>query len=109
MFAVAKLARFFSGYNTTPLNSAKQTQKYLNYTKNFSHEFQKGNSREITEFTDSSYDDEIEKRRSTSGYVFLYNGTAISWKSRMKTVIASSSLEAEYIAQAMSTKEAIGF
>jgi hypothetical protein len=35
--------------------------------------------------------------KSTSGYVFMAAGGAIMWKSRKQTVIALSSMEAEYI------------
>ncbi|RVW84163.1 Retrovirus-related Pol polyprotein from transposon TNT 1-94 [Vitis vinifera] len=36
--------------------------------------------------------------RSTSGYIFMLAGGAVSWKSVKKTLIASSTMEAEFIA-----------
>ena len=39
-----------------------------------------------------------EDRRSTSGYVYILNGGAISWASRKQPLVALSSTEAEYMA-----------
>ena len=47
----------------------------------------------------------METRRSTTGYVILLAGGAISWCSRKQSVIALSSTEAEYIAAAECCKE----
>ena len=46
-------------------------------------------------------------RRSTSGYVFMFNGGAISWASRKQPTVALSSTEAEYIALTQATKEVL--
>ena len=45
--------------------------------------------------------------KSTSGYVFLVAGGAISWKSKKQSLVATSSCEAEYVASCMASKEAI--
>ena len=39
-----------------------------------------------------------DDHKSTTGYVFLASGGAITWKSKKQTVIALSSMEAEYVA-----------
>ena len=44
--------------------------------------------------------------KSTSGYVFLASGGAITWKSKKQTTIALSSTEAEYIALSEAAREA---
>ena len=46
-----------------------------------------------------------EDWRSTSGYVFLLNGGAISWASRKQSVVALSSTEAEYMEITQAVKE----
>ncbi|RVW13644.1 Retrovirus-related Pol polyprotein from transposon TNT 1-94 [Vitis vinifera] len=40
----------------------------------------------------------LDSRRSTSGYIFMFVGGAVSWKSVKQTLIASSTMEAEFIA-----------
>ena len=55
-------------------------------------------------FCDSDWGGSVD-RRSTSGYVFMLNGGAISWASRKQPTVALSSTEAEYIALTQAVKE----
>ncbi|XP_059650530.1 uncharacterized protein LOC132296337 [Cornus florida] len=48
-----------------------------------------------------------DARRSTSGYVFKFNGRAVSWKSVKQGCTADSTMEAEYIAGSEAAKEAV--
>jgi len=52
---------------------------------------------------DADWGGDIGTRRSTTGYIFLFNGMPISWNSKLQRTIALSSCEAEY----MAIKEAI--
>eukprot|EP00253_Pinus_taeda_P008986 PITA_08986 len=49
----------------------------------------------------------LDKRRSTTGYVFTLVGGAISWMSKLQETIALSTTEAEYIDALDAIKEAI--
>ena len=48
---------------------------------------------------------DIDDRKSTSGSLFICNGGAVSWKNFKQTVIADSTMEAEYIAALEDAKE----
>src|SRR5450432_4798098 len=61
----------------------------------------------ITGFTDSDWAGDKDSRKSTSGYIFLLYGGAISWKSTKQNVVSTSSTEAEYIACSDAAKEAL--
>jgi hypothetical protein len=61
----------------------------------------------ITGFTDADWAGDKDSRKSTSGYVFLLHGGAVSWKSTRQNVVATSSTEAEYIACSKAAKEAL--
>ncbi|CAL9018801.1 unnamed protein product, partial [Prunus brigantina] len=50
---------------------------------------------------------DLDKRRSTSGYVFTCAGGPISWRALLQPITALSTIEAEYIALAEAGKEAI--
>lgn len=49
-------------------------------------------------YSDSDYAGCVDSRKSTFGYVFLLSGGAISWKSAKQSVIATSTMEAEFVA-----------
>ncbi len=48
-------------------------------------------------YSDSSYADEVETRRSSAGYAFTLAGGAVSWKAKTQRRVSSSTGEAEYI------------
>eukprot|EP00253_Pinus_taeda_P035648 PITA_35648 len=57
-------------------------------------------------FIDRSNGD-LDKRRSTLGYVFTLAGGAIRWISNLQNIVALSTTEAEYIAASHACKEVI--
>ena len=58
-------------------------------------------------YVDSDFADDRDKRRSTTGYVFSMDGGAISWESKLQSVVSLSTTEAEYITVAHTCKETI--
>jgi hypothetical protein len=58
-------------------------------------------------YSDSDWGNDVNDRRSVTGWVFLLYGCAVSWQSRKQRSTALSSVEAEYMATAAATKEAI--
>ncbi|GBP58673.1 Retrovirus-related Pol polyprotein from transposon TNT 1-94 [Eumeta japonica] len=50
---------------------------------------------------------DIEDRKSCTGYIFLFQGAAISWNSKKQQTITLSTSEAEYIALASAFQEAL--
>lgn len=58
-------------------------------------------------FSDADYAGCVETRKSTSGYVFVCASSPITWASQRQSVVAQSTTEAEYIALAFGTKEAL--
>ncbi|KAG8497200.1 hypothetical protein CXB51_008576 [Gossypium anomalum] len=58
-------------------------------------------------YVDSDYTGDLDKRRSTTGYVFTLAGGPISWKSTLQSTVALSTIEAEYMAVTEAVKEAI--
>ncbi|KAE8733040.1 Detected protein of unknown function [Hibiscus syriacus] len=57
--------------------------------------------------SDSDYAGDLDKSKSTTGYMFKIIGGAISWVSKMQSVVATSTTEAEYVAATQASKEAI--
>lgn len=69
--------------------------------------FKGGAELKLVGYSDSDYSKDLDKRRSVTGFVFCFGGTAVSWKSGLQKVVALSTTEAEYIALSESSKEAI--
>ena len=60
--------------------------------------YQKSENLEIIGYSDSDFAGCQDSERSTSGYIFMLVGGAISWKSAKQTLIASSTMAAKFIA-----------
>ncbi|KAA0038142.1 Retrovirus-related Pol polyprotein from transposon TNT 1-94 [Cucumis melo var. makuwa] len=53
---------------------------------------------EVIGYSDSDFAGCVDTRKSTFGYLFLLAEEAISWKSAKQSIIASSTMEAEFVA-----------
>ena len=53
---------------------------------------------EIKGFTDANFARDMDDRKSTSGYVFLFGGITVSWLSKKQGCVAIYTMETEYIA-----------
>jgi hypothetical protein len=57
-------------------------------------------------YSDSDYAGDLEKRKSTSGYVFFFAGGVISCQSKRQSITALSTTEAEYYGLSKAVMEA---
>lgn len=58
-------------------------------------------------YTDLDWAGDKEDRKSTSGYVFLLCGGAVSWKTWKEEIVATSRTEVKYVALTEAAKEAV--
>ena len=58
-------------------------------------------------FTDSDFQADRDKSKSTSGYVFTLRAGAIIWRCIKQKCIVDSTMEAEYVAASEAAKEAV--
>jgi hypothetical protein len=79
--------------------------RYLKATKHYGIKL--GNGEGLVAYCDSDYASCEDTRKSTTGYVFLLFGGAISWQSKMQPTVAASNTEAEYMACSAAAKEAL--
>lgn len=105
-FAVSYLSRFMSRFNEEHWNAAKYILRYLNGTIDLGITYAPGPLNMIG-YVDADYAGDKSDFKSTSGYAFNINGSAISWASQKQPIIALSSTEAEYIALCAAATESI--
>jgi len=117
-FAVNTLARHLRNPGEKHMGLAKQLLRYALTKKNHCLVYGKPTSPEnsvtIVGYCDSDYANftlptpgEKLTRRSVTGFVFLANGTPISWQSKKQVTVSRSSDEAEYQAMATAASQAL--
>ena len=104
--AVGALARYMAVPTTAHWTAAKTVVRYLAGTPDMGITFG-ASAPSLQAYCDADYAGDTDSRKSTTGYVFILNGGAISWASRLQPTVASSTTEAEYIAAATTVKEAL--
>lgn len=104
--AVGALARYMAQPTETHWQAAKHVLRYLAGTAKYGITFGAG-SPGLDAYCDADYAGDRDTRRSTTGYVFILNGGAFSWSSRLQQTVAVSTTEAEYMAAAAAIKEAL--
>lgn len=102
--AVGVVSRFLANPGKAHWEAVKWILRYLRGTSKYSLCF--GDGKPILEgYTDSDMAGDLDKRKSTSGYLFTFAGGAVSWQSKLQKCIALSTTEAEYIAATEASKE----
>ena len=106
-YAVGSVARFCAKPTKEHWTALKRILRYLKGTGNFGLLYSGATSSEMVGYSDADWAGDVTDRRSTSGYVFLLSGAAISWKSNKQTCVALSTAEAEYVALSAAGQEAL--
>lgn len=106
-FAVGMLGRYQSNPGIDHWKAAKKVLRYLQGTKKHMLTFRHTDNLEVVGYTDSDFGGCVDTRKSTFGYVFVLAGGTISWKSAKQTIIASSTMEAEFVACFEATVQAL--
>jgi hypothetical protein len=109
--AVGVLSRYMSKPGKEHWTTVKRVFRYLRGTTSYGlcYQGRPGLDRvvDIHGFVDADWAGDLDRRRSTSGYVFNLFGGAISWMSKRQAVVALSTTEAEYMAATHASKEAV--
>jgi hypothetical protein len=85
----------------------KRIIRYLNTTKDLKLTYGIGPEIGLECYADASWGDDLNTRRSTTGYLTKLDGNIISWKSQRQPTVALSSTEAEYMSLSVAVQEII--
>ncbi|KAE8686521.1 Protein STRUBBELIG-RECEPTOR FAMILY 1 [Hibiscus syriacus] len=104
--AVGVVSRYMVNPGKEHWNTVKRIMRYIKGTSNVALCYG-GSNLLINGYVDSDYAGDLDKSKSTTGYVFKIAGGAVSWVSKLQSVVATSTTEAEYVSATQASKEAI--
>jgi hypothetical protein len=105
-YSASLLARFSNSPTSQHWGAGIFLLKYLSGTKELGLMWEKSKGG-IIGYVDSDFAGDLDGYRSTSGFVFLSDGTAISWGSKLQKLAALSTVEAEFVAMSSGVQEAL--
>jgi hypothetical protein len=106
-FAASYLARYTANPTKDHWELALRTTSYLAHTRTVGLTLGGLNQVTLTGWVDADWAGCHDTRRSTTGYLFKINNSPIVWSSKRQQTVATSTVEAEYIAIAEAAKEAL--
>ena len=106
-FSVNLLARYSSSATRRHWKGIQHILRYLSGTTDMGLFYSNKSKEKLLGYADAGYLSDPHKARSQTGYVFNYNGTAISWRSVKQTMVATSSNHSEIIAIHEASRECI--
>jgi len=108
-FAVSLVTQFGDNPGIAHLEAAKCILCYPKGTVDFKLVLgrQENGGFDLVGWTDSNWGQDPDDRRSVGSFVFDIAEGCMSWSSKKQSTVATSSVEAEYVTSATTTKEAI--
>nr|CAN70299.1 hypothetical protein VITISV_001397 [Vitis vinifera] len=80
-FVVGMLGQYQSNPGLDHWRVAKKVMRYLQETKNYKLMYRRTSNLEVVGYLDSDFASCVDSCKSTSGYIFILAGGAISWRS----------------------------
>ena len=108
-FAVSHLAQYAFNPSLHHIRLAKYVLCYLKGTRDLKLVYDGACGNGLYGHSDSSWADNLDDRRSTSGYVYLLANATISWCSCKQKTVAQSSTEAKYMQLADASNQAMWY
>ncbi|GJZ71156.1 hypothetical protein Tco_0635007 [Tanacetum coccineum] len=105
--AVGMVSRYMHNPGKGHWQAVKWILRYIHNTVDVGLVFEQGSSQWVEGYCDSDYAEDLDKRKSTTGYVFTLAKAPVSWKPTLQSTTALSTTEAEYMAMTKTIKEAV--
>jgi hypothetical protein len=109
-FPVGVLSRHMAQPTHQHFHAVKRVLRFLRGTYDHGLFFASGATAKkqgVLLYADANLVGDSQKRRSTAGMVLTMYGTPVMWMSKLQSVTAMSTAEAEYMASAMAAKEGL--
>ena len=106
-YAVGLVARFQSNPGLDHWQAVKRIMRYLKGTSHYALCYHGDGSSKIYGFSDADLAGDPDGSRSTSGFAFKLANGLISWRSKKQSCVATSTMEAVFVALSDAAKEAV--
>jgi hypothetical protein len=106
-FSVSLLARFQANPGIQHWNALMHVVGYIKNTLDYGLTYSRNSDVSPVAYVDADYGGCRDTRRSTSGYVFMMAGGAVSWSSKRQATVALSTVEAEYVAMSRCAQQMV--
>ena len=103
-YAISTISCFCSNPGTPHWEAVRRIYRYLIGTKDLCLTY-RWMRKPLQGYTDAD-ESMSEDQKAVSGYVFLIDGSAVSWASKKQEIVSLSTTESKYVAAMHATKEA---
>ena len=101
------VARYSAEPDQSHLTAVKRIFGYLKGTQHLALTFSRNSNAPLVGYADADFARDIDDRKSTSGYIFMYGNSCISWYSGKQKCVSVSTSNAEYISLGIAIREAL--
>jgi len=107
LYAATALSRYGSNPGTAHMTMLKHLIRYLGATLDHGITYRRHATTTVQTFSDSDHAMDLDTRRSTTGYIITFNGTAIDFGSNLQRSVSLSTTEAELYAASRAATQTI--
>ncbi|OBW64777.1 MAG: Nucleotide-diphospho-sugar transferase [Aureobasidium pullulans] len=104
-FAIGRLSQYLSDPSEGHFKLLKSLMRYLRSTTDLGLEFNAEGMQQLVGYSDSDYAMDKLDRISILGSVFMMGNCPVSWSSKKQKSVATSTMEAEYMAMCQAAKQ----
>ncbi|GJT41272.1 ribonuclease H-like domain, reverse transcriptase, RNA-dependent DNA polymerase [Tanacetum coccineum] len=97
-YSVGLLSRFMQEPREQHMKAIRQVLRYVKGTKDYGITYKHNGGNKIYGYNDSSYGVNTQEGKGTTGIIFYYGESPISWSTQKQASVALSSCESEFIA-----------
>jgi len=107
-FSITNLSQFNKNPGTAHWKAVRRLMRYLKATSDAKLVCTKDDGGDdLHGYADSDWASSFKDFKSCTGYVFLWQGAAVTWASKKQPTVALSTCEAEYMSLSAATQEAL--
>ncbi|GJW27623.1 zinc finger, CCHC-type containing protein [Tanacetum coccineum] len=106
-YSVGLLSRFMQEPREQHMKAIRQVLRYVQGTKDHGITYKHNRGNKIHGYSDSSYGVNTQEGKGTTGIIFYYGESPISWSTQKQATVALSSCESEFIAATAAATQAL--